>query len=490
MADSRQPLPSADLPPPLVSSLLPDDPQWDETGLLPAQNTLQPLPTTIAPWAHNPIPGTSTVLNLYWVTGLNSYLVEERVWPSNAYPDSIPPEQLEFEVPTRFLVQGIHELWYDLAAPNGGFYESGRQVITIDLTPPSLGTNQGALVFDTTAITPQYLIDHADKVIAQVPLYSVLVPGDKITWYWNADPFDVAPGDVVDERTLERGDTQPLAIEFSGDMIRSRGDGERYAFYKLSDRAGNPLTTVYSRAVKLDVQVHIPVRDLPSPTIAEATGAPNIPASTLKPYDARAGATVVIPDEAVLLPGDVLSVQWALPGAQGAYLATVPDASGKRFSIPSANIPQHMGNTIPVYYLVNSTVPPEESRKHQLTVAFLEAGRWSTIQCTRPAGADTQLSLKAVDSFATFTLLRWMFMADGQRLSITLSGVGQPPLAIRNDYPVVEGDITAGKIATDVSKAILQGFTLDEQLTVSVNVSFDGGASTVVFPPLKLTLVA
>lgn len=481
MENTKQAEPEANLPPPIVASLLPDDLQWDERGLLPAKDAWQLLPIEIPSWTHNPLPALSTTLRLYWTTGVTTQLVEQREWLSDLYPQ-IPPDELKFEVPASLLAPGSHQLWYDLTTPNGGFYESDRQTITIDVSPPIFGANQGALIFDTVTIDEQYLMGHGDQALAQVPAYSGFKPGDVITWYWNRDPFNVALIDVVDARTLYCSDTQPLSVAFTGDMIRDRGDGERYAFYQLADRAGN--ITGYSQSVRLTVSVQAPPRYLPSPTVAKAVGSGT--SSILNPFEARAGATVVIPQDAVLDPGDVLSVQWAAPGVEGAFLATVADVTGKRFTIPENYIAQHMGKHIPVYYLVDTT-PAQKSVEHDLTVAVMDSSRWRTIQCTRPQGVGTRLSLGAVDTFATFQLDRWTFMAPGQRVTITLSGSGQSQVVL-NDYPLVPNDVSEGAVAVNVQKTVLQGFTVNQALNVLVKVSFDGGASTVNFPSLNLTL--
>jgi len=100
-----------------------------------------------------------------------------------------------------------------------------------------------------------------------------------------------------------------------------------------------------------------------------------------------------------------------------------------------------------------------------------------------------RLSLASVQSYATFRLDRWMFMAAGQRLTVTLSGVGKSKV-ILDDYPVADGDITAGGVDVDVQKAVLQDFDVNGPLNVLVKVSFPGVAEPADFPSLKLTLVA
>jgi hypothetical protein len=463
--------------PPIVASLLPDDVRWGETGLLPAANASSPLPIEIPAWTHNWFPGSSSSIRVYW----DNTLIYEKKWTD----EHIPPVDLFFDMPSNNLTPGLHELWYELTLSNGDIQDSDRLIVTIDLTPPVLGANQGQLIFDTAAVTEQYLKDNGDELLGRVPIYGLGNAGDVITWYWNTDPFTVVAADIVSSRTLYREDIgQPLSVLFSGDMIRSRGDGDRYAFYQLADRAGNK--TAYSLAVRLATQAQPVSRFLPSPRVAEASGSST--QSVLLAYDARAGATVVIPDDAVFKPGDVTTVQWAVPGTEGAYLATTPQSGGLRFSIPNTHIAQHMGKDIPVYYQVAGE-DPAQSENHTLTVRPLEAARFRTIQCTQPVGVVNRLSLSSVVGQATFRLGRWMFMGPGQLVTVTLTGVG-PDQVVLDNYRVVEADVTTEWVEAHAPKAVLELFRVNESLTVRVKVSFDGGTSRFDFPSLNLTLVA
>ncbi|MEE4946314.1 hypothetical protein V2K24_12540 [Pseudomonas alliivorans] len=482
MMTTAQQSPQQNLPPPVVAALLPNDPQWDETDLLPASAVTRPLPVSIPAWVHIPISGFKTVLRLYWGTGLTQHLVEEREWDSDLYP-VIPSDQLLFEVPVIRLVQGLHEVWYELITPNGDTNFSDTQPVSVDLTPPVIGSFVSPLAFDTDTITEQYLLDHGDQAIALVPVYTDFKPGDVIVWYWSDDQSHVSPGDEVGSRTLPRGESQPLSLVFPGRMIVDRGDGERFAFYRLRDRAGNE--TSYSERVKLTINAQPVPRLLPSPTVAEAVGSSI--SSRLDPYSALGGATVVIPDTAVFKPGDVIEVQWSTPGTYGEYQTRAADLTGKRFSVPPEYVPPHMGRNIPVYYRVSGNGSVVESDHHELSVQRLAGERWPTVQCARPGISSGRLSLANVDGYATFRLSRWMFMAVAQQVSLTLLSTGSPLPAL-DRYAVTQHDIDTGYLAVDVQKADLQTIPLGA-LTVEVKVSFDNGASEVLFPTLNLTLV-
>lgn len=479
---TAQQSPQQTLPRPVVAALLPDDPKWDESNLLPASAAIKALPVSIPAWVHIPISGFKTVLRLYWETGLTQHLVEEREWDSNLYP-VIPPDQLLFEVPVIRLVQGLHEVWYELITPYGDTNSSARQPVSIDLTPPVIGSFVRPMTFDTDTITEQYLLDNGDQAVALVPSYTDFKPGDVIVWYWSDDQSQVLPGDEVASRTLLRGESQPLSLVFPGRMIVDRGDGERFAFYRLRDRAGNE--TSYSERVKLKINAQPVPRLLPSPTVAEAVGSSI--SSRLDPYSARAGATVVIPNTAVFKPGDVIEVQWSAPGTYGEYKTKTADETGTQFSVPPQYVPQHMGKKIEVYYRVSGNEQVAESDRHELSVQLLAGERWPTVQCPRPGISSGRLSLASVDGYATFRLSRWMFMGVAQQVSLTMLSTGTP-LPVLERYAVIQRDIDTGYLEVNVPKADLQAIPLGA-LNVEVKVSFDNGSSDVLFPKLSLTLV-
>ncbi|KIH84481.1 hypothetical protein [Pseudomonas batumici] len=481
---------------PIVNVLLPDSPDWDEIGLLPADQANKPLSVEIPPWEDAPTPdeGDTSVLRVYWNT-IN--LVYQKEWKRDEWSGNSPPTaDLFFDIEARYITHGVHELRYEVTLFNGNYDPSRPLTVTIDEVPPQLNSNS-TLIFDTDHVTEQYLIDNGDKVQAAVPPYGSSAPGDTITWYWTKNPFAVVDADMVATRTLYRGENgQPQPLDFPGDMILRRGDGDFYGLYRLHDRAGNP--SPYSTAYPVRVDVQPQPRDLPAPRVSEASGSPGSEQSTLKALDGVSGVTVVIPDEAAFKPGDTRSVQWGVPGTVGSLHVTVAeDAEGLRYKIPSTHIAQHMGKTIPVYYQVVG-VPPNgdaDSRLQNLTVQA--ADNWRTIQCTVPAGSASQISLaKVVQSGkAVFSLPRWAFMAVGQLVTIILSGVdastgSQLDLTVRERLPVTATELGANAATVDVAVAVIQRFAINTALTVKVQVSFDTAASWLDFPSLNSRLVA
>ncbi|MBA1231626.1 hypothetical protein G7013_18435 [Pseudomonas viridiflava] len=475
----------ASLPKPIVTALLPDSPDWDETSLLPVSATVQDLPVEVPEWEHIPIPGTETLLTLYWTTGVSTHLIEHRAFESDSYP-VISPEQRLFQVPSTYLVQGTHQVWYELKTTNNNDLSSSeKQFVTVDLKPPITAVVIDRLKFDTRTVTEQYLNDHSHQVIAEVPVYEDFKPGDVISWYWTTDPLTVQPGDEVDHRVLSRGDSQPLSVVYPGSLIIASGDGQRYAFYRLTDRAGN--ASAYSQSEVLEVCAQPVPRVLPSPQISETSGSSS---STLNPLNALNGVHVVIPETAVIFPGETVSVQWGEPGTPGAY-RTEP-ADSRTFAIPSTHVAQHFGKSIPVYYEVfeSGVEPPHASSRHTLSVSKITG--FPVVQCDKVQGGHLSIKTVADGGYAFFTLQSWPFMAIGQYINIEVRGVNNDNellvVDVVQEYrvPQVAQQIETGNIA----KAQLQRFKLNSQLEVRVRVSFDVKLTWQVFPSLRPTLSA
>lgn len=469
---------------PILIGLLPDDPQWGEQGLLPMEHAYDPLPVQIPAWNYDTVISSQVKLQVYWDA---STLVYEKVWPGADFP-TLPPDDLRFDLPVRYLLPGTHVMHYQVTEWTGNVGDSEPRPVTIDLTAPVLAANQGPLKFDTSRITSEYLASHDDSVSATIESYRGGAPGDAVTWYWSRDPFAFSEDDIVSTRLLgthEIGNS--VTLVFTGDMMRARGDGVRYAFYRLTDRAGN--ASSYSLPIRLDVAAQPVPRVLPPPRIKGASGSASY--STLNPLSATNGTIVTIPAEADIRPGDLIAVQWAEPGSTGAYRTDQPEAANPlEFRIPAGRIPQHFGKTLPVYYEVTepSVEEPHVSNSHTLTVSRISG--FPVVQCDKVSGGRLALSSIAEGGRALFTLDSWSFMGTDQFVNLEVRGVNDAGqlliVPVLSEHPVPSTDSTMS--AGHINKVDLQRFKVGAQLDIRVRVSFDQKLSWQAFPSLTPTL--
>lgn len=465
---------STSLEPPVVPALLPDIPDG-EPNLLPRSAWLAPLEVEIPPWLNsNPSAAYPEHLWVYW----GSDEIEHKT-----FTQPVGSADLIIWVPPQRLSEGLHQLSYKAKTSNAEEANSRILTITIDKTPPIL-VNEGPLIFPPAVVsggvTEQYLNDNNDQVLAEVPDYLSPKPGDVITWYWSSSPTG---SEIAGSRTLVLADIgQPIMLPFAGQLIRDRGDGTRYGFYRIEDRSGND--SPRSLAVQLQVSAQPVPRVLPAPTISEASG------NTLNPLNAISGATVVIPAAAVIKPGEKVFVQWAAPGSVGSHRAEV-SAGQRQYKVPGDRVPQHFGKSIPVYYEVEESgvVEPHVSVTRNLAVSRITSG-WPTVQCDKVSGS--QLDLSSFTGDANFTLERWSFMAAGQYVNVAVAGLEDSTdrnltIPVLTDYQVPQAGapIGAGRIA----KTELMRFRRDLLIAVQVEVSFNEKQDYQTFPSLTVRLV-
>ncbi|MCQ9470064.1 DUF5011 domain-containing protein [Pseudomonas alliivorans] len=465
-----------DLAPPLVKVLMDDDSRWDESGLLPAGLLSLPLSVEVPAWDHTPTPWVEIYLEAFW----DDVRIYAQTWSGDI--PSIPAHELIFEVSVDKLTHGVHTLHYTVSNSDGNTNTSLSQEVTVDMVPPLLGVNRGQLQFDTVDVTEQYLSEHDHKLIGAMPAYVGGKAGDVVTWYWNENPNTVFDSDVVTSMILQREEAgQPMDLVFDGDMILARKDGKRYAFYALSDRAGN--LSPYSQAVELLVAAQPVPRVLPPPKVVEASGSSS--ASTLNPANATGGVTVRVPDDAVIRPGETLCVQWAEPDSVGAYRTEKSELRVVR--VPSTRIAQHFGKSIPVYYDVfeSGVDTPHSSARHTLSVLHVDG--FPTVQCDKVSGGTLKLGDIASGGKASFTLQKWFLMWTDQFINIEVRGSDDEdqPVVIQvlKEYqvPQVAQTIDVGHI----TKVDLQRFKIGREIEVRVHVSFDEKLSWRQFPSLK-----
>lgn len=476
--------PKVDLASPEIIGVLDPVPGGEE-NLLPKDAWLVPLRVEFELWSDAaPDPGKVDTVQLFWK---GEQVDEKRL----AGP--IQETDLWLSVPSSKLDEGVHALYYQVKPWNNS---SPRQCapenVTIDKTAPILATNT-KLVFPAEVLPPnkltaRYLEQNNDEVKANLPRYTAPRPWDRITWYWGSNPGTQDEGGVIE--LDDQNFSDPIVVTITADLIQNRGDGWRYVWYQVEDRAGN--TSRPSEPTELEVNATPIPRTLPPVRVKEASGGAG--GGSLNPLDAYNGVTVIIPDNAVIHDGEEVFVQWAAPGAVGEHRTDTPNPADSRdYKIPKDKIAQHLGKTIPVYYevLEPGIDEPHRSDNYSLQVRDLTTG-WPTIQCDKVSSSKLSLGNIAEGGHASFTLGSWTFMAVDQFLRVEVRGVdnsGQLVIVeVLKDEPVpgVAPSIPAGRI----SKTVLQRFGIPSPLEVRVSVSFDGTRTWKAFPRLTPQLVA
>lgn len=398
------------------------------------------------------------------------------------------------------LSPGRHLLTYVMTNWLGTSLASEPFTVTVDKQEPLLnGSN--TLIFPAEILPPAnkltdvYLKNNDDRVKADVPPYTSPRPWDRITWYWGASPGDLNEGGVIELDDKNYAD--PVVLEVEGSLIRDRKDGLRYVSYRVHDRAGNP--SVYSAFAELDVAATPIPRTLPWPAIEQAAGSGEL--LTFDPLSGTSGAIVVVPEAAVIYPGERVWVQWGEPGSLGASRVEHAITPGqRRYRIEMPSVAAHIGRTLTVDYgVVDAKGDLHHSVHRRLQVNTLPSNRLKAVSCDNLSGGNLSYKAVAVQG-ARLTLDTWPLMTTDHWVMITMTGVGTSGdtvyEAVRRRV-VTERETTAGiGFTTDVRvpKTFLNSLRRNASLTGKVYVSFDGGktwppVAAPNFPLLQLTFI-
>lgn len=485
-----------ELLPPRIDELL-DNIPGGEINLLPEAATHDDLKVWFVLWDNSdPALGEESV-ELFLDDAPN--WVDRRTW--NAF---IEPSDRYVTLPQRLLRgnDGLHRLHYRATAYNNESDDSAELEITLDTTPPVLAADS-KLVFPPEVLPPnkltaRYLEQNNDEVKANLPGYTDPRPWDRITWYWGSTPGTQDEGGVIE--LDDQNFSDPVVVTISADLIQDRGDGSRYVWYEVQDRAGN--VSPRSVAVVLDVDATPIPRDLPWSSIDGAVGTGEL--QTLDPLVPAGGVVIVqVPDTAVIYPEEKVWVQWGEPGTLGATRVEQPISSGsRRFRVEMQYLAAQIGRVLPVSYGVIDAMDQEHlSVPRRLQVLTLPSYRLEAVQCEGLSGGYLSYNSVAPEG-ARLTLKKWPLITTDHWVMITMTGVNSSSgqdwvFPAVNKRAVTEQETFAGiGFGTEVrvSKAFLNTLQRNAPLTGKAYVSFDGGQTwpplaSPNFPLLQLTLV-
>ncbi|KIQ56690.1 hypothetical protein RL74_24740, partial [Pseudomonas fluorescens] len=287
--------PKVDLSPPDIIGVLDPAPGGEE-NLLRKDAWLLPLRVEFDLWSDAAQePGMTDTVRLFW----RGAKVDEKFLQG-----PVQEADLWLRVPVTELDEGVHSLYYQVLPWNGSVPRECVPVnVTIDKTPPILAADS-ELVFPSEVLPPNKLTAHYlelnnDEVRVDLPAYTIPRPWDRITWYWGTTPGTQDQAGVIE--LDDRNFSDPVVVTIPGDLIRDRGEGWRYVWYQVQDRAGN--LSLRSEPVELDVSATPVPRVLPWPAVEGAVGAGQ--QQTLDPLVPLNGVVIVqVPPEAVIYPGE------------------------------------------------------------------------------------------------------------------------------------------------------------------------------------------
>lgn len=208
-------------------------------------------------------------------------------------------------VPESYLRSGgIFELRYRVRfLDNDQTDDSPSFWINLDKTAPNnnIAALQPVLNEVGSLIDQGYLDRNGDQVMVTIGAWPDIRLGDVVELF--LEPTLGAIFDSVSRLTITPALKGParIPITISGDAVRRKGNGLRYLYFRLVDRAGN--VGPISIENLLQVSVPEPIR-LPPPSVSWAED------GLIDLEDVRRGVEVLIPRINEAVPGDVLQAYW------------------------------------------------------------------------------------------------------------------------------------------------------------------------------------
>jgi hypothetical protein len=397
---------SARLPVPGVPAMLPNVP-GGQPNLLPIDALREPLRIDVPKWPGSvPSPDNPETLTLLW----NGEAVASKIIEAPFTDD----EELFLEVPARHLREGEVTVTYHVQFYNENEDESAPLSLTIDTTAPVLATGDVLLFPDLvgTRVTEAYLRAHDDRLAAQIPLYERPYIGDTLIWYWDTDPWTAEEAGRREVRADEPAG--PLLVEFPGELIRERGDGPRYAWYQVQDRAGN--LSKEARRVTLAIEAQPLPRVYEWPLIPRAQGSGQ--RVELELSSLGNAITVTLPDSAQIGPDEPFALQWGEPGRMGSE--RLRGQTGIRsFTVPARRVANMSGQMIPVYYEVDvGQAAPLQSQVRNVNVIPLPPASLPTPTFAGLQGGDFTFGSSTPEP--AIRIGKWFLMHTDQRVTIAV----------------------------------------------------------------------
>ncbi len=431
------------------------------------------------PW--DAVMAEGQVINLKWLGTRPNFGIYDPELPEHV----ISHGEAEAKVSIFMTVDGRH-----LTPINGGTLELYYQLLTATRAVVTRDSLHSALltIGEPRAEFPTPIVEYAQDGVLNpedvpfgtqliVPRYNGQAPGDDVHYEW----LGSSTGKHTDSiRLTELTATRPVPFEIGLQLIQGNLGGTVLASYYVVRASGE---TSASEVLTLRIG-EAGASNLPAPSVKDA------PANVLDSLDALAGATVIV-SYSGMLATDVIGLSW--DGRNDVVGNQNGGATGAvSFLVPVAEVAKSVGKTLQVLYAVVRNDQSTLSEILDLTVSTFSESALPPV--TMPQAPDDQvLNLTTFSGNAEVKVAAWPLIAIGQRVWLTLIGIGTDGIAFT--VSIAQGSAIANPNGHSgvVPRTELEKFQNNSQLSAVFKITLDGSSDeshAINFSVLRLTVIS
>ncbi|AHC35914.1 hypothetical protein [Pseudomonas gorinensis] len=257
------------------------------------------------------------------------------------------------------------------------------------------------------------------------------------------------------------GNGTTLKMEFKAAVSLSKVEAKALSF---------PLVEYIVNTIEIPDQYPLPIL-----TEATGTGSP----VTLAPLNAQNGGTVSVAFSPMYTTDKIKVTMVGTSGLGSPVIAEKNGLAGGvvTFDIPKTAIAANIGKankTFTLKYEVTRAGVTRSSLILTVTVTPIPVSALPQVIINR-VPHNGLLDLNTITGNPLAAVLKWPFIATGQRVWITLNASGHEPLPVLTNYPILSSELN-GLTNKPVSRDWLQKIPPDDPISVEIKVTLDGSA--------------
>lgn len=389
-----------------------------------------------------------------------------------------------FEIPRATLARtprGTGLLSYEIKYANGGLTPSPVQRFTVLPAPTDLLPALRILEHGSGGPIDPGLVSNG--LTFSIEAYAQLQEGDSLIISIEdtaTNLVEFITGIRLDRSSVDSG---LLHAKVQGDWLEDYLDRDIALRYQVA-RPGMGLG-----GEPLALSVRAPM-NLPMPVVDSASGVGEAEGE-FKAGDTGNGIRIRVPSKAVYPAGAQVQMHWEGFPDSGSQIVTLSDGgTPPTFVVSPSVVAPNIGKVVKVFYRVTvSGDMPRDSQVFSLKVLPIPAFGYPTLNCVE--AVNNQLRVGTLPTRgASLSVASWPLIALDHLVTLTAVGVLRNGVTqIKEVYKLPVMSVTS-PLQTYLDKTWLAGLALNSVVELTVSVTADGGETYIIFPRVRVTILA